>query len=114
MTGEFIISLNDFIIDTIIGINPQERVKSQKIILNLDIKYVKNDVYILDYGDVHKMILLIFRNNHFDYLEEALSFIIDSILNNFSNIKRIFIKIQKPNILPNCIAAVSKEVIIND
>lgn len=108
MDNIFKISLHDFKINTIIGILPKERENTQDIILNLDILYTKNEI--LDYSHIHGLIMDIFDKNHFFYLEDALCFVIDSIILHFKNIRNITLCIKKPDIFPNCMVSVSKEI----
>lgn len=114
MNNEFIISFDNFIIDTIIGILPNELINPQRIIVNISITYVSKDGSILDYSEIYNMILHIFNSNHFDYLENAILFIIDSIKNKFVHLNRIYINIKKPDILSKCMVSVSREAIFDD
>lgn len=104
MDNIFKISFNDFKINTIIGILPDERKNAQNIILDLDIFYIKNEI--LDYAKIYNLINTIFSENKFLYLEDAISFIIEKL--NSKDIQKIDICITKPNILSNCIVSVSK------
>lgn len=107
--NEFKISLHDFRINTIIGVLPKEKTTPQEIIINLDLIYCKNP-NILDYANIYNLIHNIFKENNFDYLEEALECIVDSIMQKYQNIWHLNLDIKKPLILPNCNVGVSKKV----
>ncbi|MDE6885711.1 MAG: dihydroneopterin aldolase [Helicobacteraceae bacterium] len=106
MNDLFKISLKDFKISTKIGILPNEKQNAQDLIINLDVVYKKSSV--LDYAEIYEIIKATFRNNHFDYLEDCIDFLIDLLYKKFSNIEQINLSISKLQILPNCIASVSK------
>lgn len=108
MDNIFTISFNDFKISTIIGILPKEREQMQDIILDVDISYTNNEI--LDYTNLHNLIMDIFDKNHFLYLEDALCFVIDSIILHFDSIRHIYLSIKKPDIFPNCVVGVSKKI----
>ncbi|WP_181646826.1 dihydroneopterin aldolase [Helicobacter sp. 16-1353] len=108
MDNVFKISIHNFKINTIIGILPKERETAQDIILDLDILYIKKEI--LDYSHLYNLIIDIFNKNHFFYLEDALCFVIDSIILHFKNITYITLSIKKPHIFTDCIVSVSKEL----
>ncbi|RDU62275.1 dihydroneopterin aldolase [Helicobacter sp. MIT 14-3879] len=109
----FCLSLSDFRINTIIGILPKERKESQDIILDLSIVY-SVESKIIDYAILHSIILDIFKKNHFGYLEEALRCLLDSILEQFDNIKAISLCLKKPTIFDDCIPSITLKWDKND
>ena len=110
--NEFKISLHDLSIKTIIGVLEEERISPQEIIINLNLIYKKTK-NIIDYAEIYNLIKEIFEKNHFFYLEEAIEYVIDSIIKKFANISYLNLNIAKPSILPNCKVSVEKEVLLN-
>ena len=108
MDNIFTISLKDFIIHTIIGILDFERKNKQKIIIDIDIVY--KNIEILDYSILHDLILKIFNENQFYYLEDAINHIENEIISNFKYLINVDITIKKPDIFSDCIAVVHKKL----
>ncbi len=90
----------------IIGILDFERKKKQKVIIDISFKYTyKNRKTFIDYSEISKNIEKIMKKRKFKLLEEAIIFIENFLYKNY-NIKKLNIKISKPNILTNCIVSV--------
>ena len=112
MDNIFKISLIDFKINTIIGILEFERKNKQDIVIDIEILY--RNIEILDYSVLHSMLRDIFNKNKFYYIEDALDFVLDSIKSNFKHLISIDISIKKLNIFDDCIASVSKKIILEN
>ena len=100
------IYIKDLRVQAIIGILDFERQKSQLIVANIVIKYKKNNEQFINYADVASKIEWLLIGNKYKLLEDALSDIIDTIYNDFNQIKSIKLRLDKPQILNNCIVGV--------
>ncbi len=90
----------------IIGILDFERKNKQKVIIDISFKYTyKNRKTFIDYSEISKNIEKIMKKRKFKLLEEAIIYIENFLYKNY-NIKKLNIKISKPNILTNCIVSV--------
>ncbi len=90
----------------IIGILDFERKNKQKVIIDISFKYTyKNRKTFIDYSEISKNIEKIMKKRKFKLLEEAIIFIENFLYKNY-NIKKLNIKISKPDILTNCIVSV--------
>ncbi len=99
------IIIKDFEFDTIIGVLDFERVKPQKVVVNLEIAYEYDGEY-LDYAKVSEIIKNILQTKKFEILEDSLNYICSYLKNEYLNIKHIKLEILKPNILKNmCVGA---------
>ena len=97
--------IEDLTFDCIIGILDFERITPQKVIIDISFKYTYNDSSsFIDYSKVAKDIENIMIKERFKLLEDAIHFI-DKYLNNKYKIKKVKLKISKPNILTNCIVS---------
>ncbi len=101
------IFIKNFTIKTIIGILPQERITPQNVKMNIKINYeYKKDRY-LDYALVSNLIENTFYEKKFMLLEDAAIYICNILKEKFTNIKKIKIKLSKPDILDNCTVGVN-------
>jgi len=99
------IYIEDLKFDCIIGILDFERKKEQEVIINLSFKYnYKNLDNFIDYSEISKKIERIMKKKKFELLEDAIIYI-EKYLYKSYNIKKLKIKISKPNILTNCIVS---------
>ena len=99
------IYIEDLKFDCIIGILDFERKKEQEVIINLSFKYnYKNLDNFIDYSEISKKIERIMKKKKFELLEDAIIYI-ENFLYKSYNIKKLKIKISKPNILTNCIVS---------
>jgi len=92
--------------DCIIGILPHERVKKQRVIINLNFKYNYKNKDFIDYWEVLKNIELIMIEKKFELLEEAILFI-KKFLKKRYPITKLKLKISKPHIIKNCMVSLS-------
>ncbi len=94
---------------TIIGILPFEREVAQKVEINISFKYkFKNSDSFIDYSIIVKQVEDIFKKEKFELLEDAIIFL-DKFLKNTYPIKKLKIKVSKPNILTNCIVSLKNK-----
>jgi len=102
------VSINDLTFNTIIGILPFERVKKQKVILDISFtyKFKKGQKDFIDYSHVANMSKMIMKKEKFLLIEDAIVYI-DRALTKEFKIKKLNIKITKPSILKNCKVSVS-------
>lgn len=99
------ICIKNLTFNTIIGILPFEREKKQKVIVNLSFKYeFKDKDSFIDYSTIAKEIEKIFKKEKFELLEDSIQYL-EKYLKNRYPIKKLKIKVSKPNILTNCIVS---------
>ncbi|MDX9815107.1 dihydroneopterin aldolase [Aliarcobacter cryaerophilus] len=90
----------------IIGILDFERVKKQKVIINLSFDYDFNKDNFIDYSEVANLVKKSMKKNEFELLEDAVK-TIKKVLEDSYTIKNLKLKISKPNILKDCIVSIS-------
>ena len=90
----------------IIGLLEHERHNPQEIIIDLEIDYDYTDTFI-NYADIAALVESHLQESKYELLETAINELFTLIPSKFSTIKRLFIKIAKPEILPNCRVSVS-------
>ncbi|MEN5387269.1 dihydroneopterin aldolase [Aliarcobacter skirrowii] len=90
----------------IIGILDFERVKKQKIIINLSFEYEFKDNEFIDYAEVSKLIKNRVKQMKYFLLEDALEDL-KKILNENYDIFNLKLKITKPAIMKDCIVSLS-------
>lgn len=102
------IHIENLVFETIIGVLAFERLKAQKVIVNLtiDYKYAHNDY--LDYAEIISLVQNDMRRNKYLLLETALDEIAKNLLSNYPVIEKINLKITKPNIIPNARVSLSQ------
>lgn len=90
----------------IIGILDFERVKKQKVIINLsfDYDFIKDNF--IDYSEVANLVKKTMKEHKFELIEDAIK-IIKRVLEDSYTIKNLKLKISKPNILKDCIVSIS-------
>lgn len=90
----------------IIGILDFERVKKQKVVVNISFEYkFKKDIFI-DYSEVSSFIESKMKKKKFLLIEDAIIYF-DTKLYKLYKVNNLQIKISKPDILKNCIVSVS-------
>ena len=99
------IKISELTFNCIIGLLDFERTTKQKVIINISFEYdfKKKDSFI-DYSEVSKLVKKIMKKQKFKLLETAISHI-ENKLNNLYPLKKLKIKISKPNILKDCIVS---------
>ena len=106
------IHIEDLKFQTIIGILDFERTTPQDVIINLTIEYNYKDDFI-NYAEVSALIESIMIEKEFLLLEEALSTLSLQLKKDFPKIERLFLKITKPSIMPNCKVSLSENYSFN-
>lgn len=90
----------------IIGILDFERVKKQKVVINLRFDYDFSKDNFIDYSEVANLVKKTMKEHKFELLEDAIK-TIKTLLENTYTIKNLKLKISKPNILKDCIVSIS-------
>ncbi len=103
------IHIENFTINTIIGILDFERVSKQRVIVNMEILYNYRDNFFIDYSLVIKEIEELFYKKKYRLLEEAIDSIGSNLISLYPQITSLYIKISKPDIIKNASVSLSKE-----
>ncbi|MCG3694839.1 dihydroneopterin aldolase [Aliarcobacter butzleri] len=90
----------------IIGILDFERVKKQKVIINLSFEYNFSSDKFIDYSEVVDLIKQTMKKEKFQLIEDAILYL-TKLLNQTYEIKNLKLKISKPTILKDCIVSLS-------
>ena len=100
----------------IIGLLEFERHTPQRIIIDLQAhyNYDANDNFFIDYAQLAELIKEIMVKGEFELIESALIALESQIIQKYSKIRELEIKITKPDILNNCQVAVSKKWVYNN
>jgi len=96
----------------IIGILDFERENEQEVIVNLALDYTFHQDFI-NYAHVANQVKSIMKENQFLLIEDALEEISSTLKAKYTNIEKLFLKITKPSILPDCMVSVSETYIID-
>jgi len=101
------VSIDSLTFKTIIGILPFERIKKQKIVIDISFtyKFTKGQKEFIDYSHVANMAKMIMKQEKFLLIEDAIIYL-DRALSTEFQIKKLKIKIAKPDILDNCTVSV--------
>ena len=100
------IEINNLTFKCIIGILDFERVKKQRVILNVSFNYIFTKDIFIDYAEVSKLLKSTMKEQKFLLLEDAILYIENILLNKYQ-ITNLQIKISKPDILKDCIVTIS-------
>ena len=100
------IEISDLTFKCIIGILDFERIKKQKVIIDLSFEYDFSKDLFIDYSEISNLIKSVMKKEKFLLLEDAILHL-KNLLNNSYQISNLYIKISKPNILKNCIVSLS-------
>ena len=100
------IEISDLTFKCIIGILDFERIKKQKVIINISFEYEYSKDLFIDYSEISALVKKTMKEQKFLLLEDAILYI-ESLLQNSYKIHNLKIKISKPNILKNCIVSLS-------
>ncbi len=103
------IEISNLKLELIIGVLPKERQSLQRLIVDLEADYHYAKGEFLDYAQICSKIRHILVEGKFALLEDALLALKEEILQSYPNIERLFLRLSKPDILPDCQVAVSKE-----
>ena len=94
--------------ETIIGLLDFERERPQKVIVDMKATYHYKETF-LDYANIVDMIQINLKNNRYELLEEALLGIKKELFDTYPHIEKLYLKISKPDIIPECTVALSHE-----
>jgi len=100
------IHIEDLKFKCIIGLLDFERTNEQEVIINLNLDYDYKDEFI-NYADLAELIQKQLINEKYELLETALEELFQNISKKYLLIRKLQIKITKPNILSNCLVSVS-------
>ncbi|GAA7712647.1 dihydroneopterin aldolase [Helicobacter pylori] len=96
------VHIHDFVFEAILGILEFERLKPQKISVNLDLFYTQlpNKAY-LDYIKIQELIQKMMQENQYLLIEDALKDLSHALKTRYSEISELYLKISKLEISPN-------------
>lgn len=98
------IEISNLTFKCIIGILDFERIKKQKVIINLSFEYQFSKDSFINYAEVSDLVEKTMKKQKFLLLEDAILHL-ENLLNTSYNINNLKIKISKPNILKNCVVS---------
>jgi len=104
------IHIEELTFECIIGILDFERLKPQKVIIDLTIDYNYNysDDFFINYAEVITLLKEDMIKSRYELLETALNELEKRLLLNYPQIKSFTLKISKPDILNDVKVALSK------
>ena len=102
------IEIRNLQIEAIIGILPEERTAPQRILVDLEAEYRYDGERYLDYAALVETIRRTLIEEKFGLLEEALPVLKGRIAADRPEILSLFIRLSKPDILKECVVAVSE------
>ncbi|RVZ58047.1 dihydroneopterin aldolase [Helicobacter pylori] len=96
------VHIHNFVFETILGILEFERLKPQKISVNLDLFYTQlpNKAY-LDYMEIQEIIQNTMQEKQYLLIEDALKDLSHVLKTRYSEISELYLKISKLEISPN-------------
>ncbi|MGL2892731.1 FolB domain-containing protein [Helicobacter pylori] len=96
------VHIHNLVFETILGILEFERLKPQKISVNLDLFYTElpNKAY-LDYMEIQEIIQNTMREKQYLLIEDALKDLSHVLKTRYSEISELYLKISKLEISPN-------------
>ena len=100
------IEISDLTFNCIIGILDFERIKKQKVIINISFEYEYSKDLFIDYSEISTLVKKTMKEQKFLLLEDAILYI-ESLLQNSYKIYALNIKISQPNIRKNYIVSLS-------
>lgn len=96
------VHIHNLVFETILGILEFERLKPQKISVNVDLFYTElpNKAY-LDYMEIQEIIQNTMREKQYLLIEDALKDLSQILKTRYKEISELFLKISKLEISPN-------------
>ncbi|GAA7425190.1 dihydroneopterin aldolase [Helicobacter pylori] len=96
------VHIHNFVFETILGILEFERLKLQKISVDLDLFYTElpNKAY-LDYMEIQELIQKMVQEKQYLLIEDALKDLSHVLKTRYSGISELYLKISKLEISPN-------------
>ncbi len=103
------VTISDLSFNCIIGILESERIKEQRVVINLSFEYFFDEEKkeFIDYSKVASFVELTMIEEKFFLIEDAILFLRKKLKNDYP-MKNLWIKISKPEIMPNCIVSVEE------
>lgn len=98
------IEISNLTFKCIIGILDFERIKKQKVMIDLSFEYEFSKDNFINYADVANLVEKTMKKEKFLLLEDAILYL-ERLLNKTYTITNLKIKISKPNILKNCVVS---------
>jgi dihydroneopterin aldolase len=102
------IHINDLNFKCIIGILDFERIKKQKVVINLSFEYQFSKDKFIDYAEVSNLLKTTMKKEKFLLLEDAILHLENLLITTYE-MTNLYIQISKPNILTNCIVSLSNK-----
>ena len=102
------IHIEDLTFDVIIGLLDFERDRPQRIIINLEASYEYVEGQFIDYADMVLLIQSDLKEKRYELLEDALLGLKELLSTTYPQLQSLFLKISKPDILPQCTVSLSK------
>ena len=90
------IEISDLTFKCIIGILDFERIKKQRVIINISFEYDFSKDFFIDYSEISNLIKSVMKKEKFLLLENAILHL-ENLLNNSYQISNLYIKISKCN-----------------
>jgi len=103
------IHIEELTFECIIGILDFERLKAQKVIIDLTLDYNYTNDFFINYVEIITLIKNEMIENRYELLETALDELEKKLLSTYPQIESFNLKITKPNILNNVKVALSKK-----
>ncbi|GAA9739371.1 dihydroneopterin aldolase [Helicobacter pylori] len=96
------VHIHNLVFETILGILEFERLKPQKISVDLDLFYTElpNKAY-LDYMEIQELIQKMMQEKQYLLIEDALKDLSHVLKTHYSEISELYLKISKLEISPN-------------
>ncbi|RVY20592.1 FolB domain-containing protein [Helicobacter pylori] len=96
------VHIHNLVFEAILGILEFERLKPQKISVNVDLFYTElpNKAY-LDYMEIQEIIQNTMREKQYFLIEDALKDLSQILKTRYSEISELYLKISKLEISPN-------------
>ncbi|GAA7855884.1 dihydroneopterin aldolase [Helicobacter pylori] len=96
------VHIHNFVFETILGILEFERLKPQKISVDLDLFYTElpHRAY-LDYMEIQEIIQKMMQEKQYLLIEDALKDLSHALKTRYSAISELYLKISKLEISPN-------------
>jgi dihydroneopterin aldolase len=93
--------------DVIIGLLDFEREVPQRVVIDVQTSYSYSNEKFINYADMALLIQNELKDKRYELLEEALLGLKNILFTTYPQIKKLQIKIAKPDILSNCSVALS-------
>ena len=98
--------------NVIIGLLDFERDKPQKVIIDMEATYEYTNEEFIDYADIVLLIQNELKEKRYELLEVALIGVKSVLCSTYPQLKTLFLKIAKPDILSECSVALSHKWIL--